>query len=130
MPAKRSSPSTTCSPRASPLPICATPRRCSTNFPHEARAAALRCRLQGAVRRAGARARYVVAPALIAHPLALSSAAPSVGLAQPWRFVLVETQARRTAIRENFAAANKAALDGYAGERQARYARLKLGGVA
>jgi 5,6-dimethylbenzimidazole synthase len=67
-----------------------------------------------------------VDPALVGHLLTLASYAPSVGLSQPWRFVLVETQARRTAIRENFAAANKAALDGYAGERQARYARLKL----
>lgn len=70
-----------------------------------------------------------VDPALIAHLLALASHAPSVGLSQPWRFVLVETQARRTAIRDNFAAANQAALDGYAGERQARYARLKLEGL-
>src|ERR1700745_1271028 len=71
-----------------------------------------------------------VDPALIAHLLALASHAPSVGLSQPWRFVLVETDARRIAIRENFARANKAALDGYAGERQARYARLKLEGLA
>jgi 5,6-dimethylbenzimidazole synthase len=70
-----------------------------------------------------------VDPALLAHLLALASYAPSVGLSQPWRFVLVETQARRAAIRDNFAAANKAALDGYAGERQARYARLKLEGL-
>jgi 5,6-dimethylbenzimidazole synthase len=68
-------------------------------------------------------------PRLVEKLLALASHAPSVGLSQPWRFVLVETQARRTAIRDNFAAANKAALDGYAGERQARYARLKLEGL-
>jgi 5,6-dimethylbenzimidazole synthase len=70
-----------------------------------------------------------VDPALVAHLLALASHAPSVGLSQPWRFVLVETQPRRAAIRANFAAANKAALDGYAGERQACYARLKLEGL-
>jgi len=70
-----------------------------------------------------------VDPALVGHLLALASHAPSVGLSQPWRFVLVETPARRAAIRDNFAAANKAALDGYAGERQARYARLKLEGL-
>ena len=70
-----------------------------------------------------------VAPALVAHLLGLAAQAPSVGLSQPWRFVLVETPARRAAIRDNFAAANKAALDGYAGERQARYARLKLEGL-
>ncbi len=67
--------------------------------------------------------------ALVAHLLTLASHAPSVGLSEPWRFVLVETPARRAAIRDNFAAANKAALDGYSDERQARYARLKLEGL-
>ena len=67
---------------------------------------------------------------LIDKLLALAALAPSVGLSQPWRFVLVETPARRAAIRENFAKANDAALSGYAGERQARYARLKLEGLS
>jgi 5,6-dimethylbenzimidazole synthase len=67
---------------------------------------------------------------LVTRLLALASYAPSVGLSQPWRFVLVETPARRAAIANNFAAANKAALEGYQGERQARYARLKLEGLA
>jgi len=66
---------------------------------------------------------------LIGKLLALASHAPSVGLSQPWRFVLVETPARRAAIAENFARANDAALNGYAGERQACYARLKLEGL-
>jgi 5,6-dimethylbenzimidazole synthase len=67
---------------------------------------------------------------LVTRLLALASYAPSVGLSQPWRFVLVETPARRAAIADNFTAANKAALEGYQGERQARYARLKLEGLA
>jgi len=67
---------------------------------------------------------------LIARLLALAVCAPSVGLSQPWRFVLVETPARRQAIAENFARTNQAALDGYAGDRQARYAKLKLEGLA
>jgi 5,6-dimethylbenzimidazole synthase len=67
---------------------------------------------------------------LVARLLALAACAPSVGLSQPWRFVLVETPARRQAIAENFARANQVALDGYAGERQARYAKLKLEGLA
>ena len=71
-----------------------------------------------------------VEPDLIERLLALAACAPSVGLSQPWRFVLVETPALRGAISENFASANQAALDGYAGERQARYARLKLEGLA
>jgi 5,6-dimethylbenzimidazole synthase len=66
---------------------------------------------------------------LLDQLLALASLAPSVGLSQPWRFVLVETPARREAIAENFTHANDAALNGYAGERQGRYARLKLEGL-
>jgi 5,6-dimethylbenzimidazole synthase len=69
-------------------------------------------------------------PGLIEKLLRLASLAPSVGLSQPWRFVLVETEQRRQAIRDNFALANEAALNGYAGERQARYARLKLEGLS
>ena len=69
-------------------------------------------------------------PRLVEKLLALASHAPSVGLSQPWRFVLVETAQRRAAIAENFARANETALSGYEGERQARYARLKLEGLA
>jgi 5,6-dimethylbenzimidazole synthase len=70
-----------------------------------------------------------VAPRLVARLLELAVCAPSVGLSQPWRFVLVETPERRRAISENFVEANQAALAGYAGERQARYATLKLEGL-
>jgi 5,6-dimethylbenzimidazole synthase len=61
--------------------------------------------------------------------LALACLAPSVGLSQPWRFVLVESAGRRQAVRENFVAANTAALAAYHGERAALYARLKLAGL-
>jgi 5,6-dimethylbenzimidazole synthase len=55
--------------------------------------------------------------------------APSVGLSQPWRFVLVDTPERRVAIRANFAACNAAALAAQAPDRAAQYARLKLAGL-
>jgi 5,6-dimethylbenzimidazole synthase len=55
--------------------------------------------------------------------------APSVGLSQPWRFVIVEDEARRAAIRENFRACNAAALAEQSGERASFYARLKLAGL-
>jgi 5,6-dimethylbenzimidazole synthase len=55
--------------------------------------------------------------------------APSVGLSQPWRFVIVEDEARRAAIRENFRACNAAALAAQSGERSSLYARLKLAGL-
>ncbi|CAN7269534.1 5,6-dimethylbenzimidazole synthase [Phenylobacterium sp. LjRoot219] len=54
---------------------------------------------------------------------------PSVGLSQPWRFVIVDDPARRAAIIDNFQAANREALDSYSGERRASYARLKLAGL-
>jgi 5,6-dimethylbenzimidazole synthase len=55
--------------------------------------------------------------------------APSVGLSQPWRFVLVEALERRAAIRDSFARCNAAALACQAPERTAHYARLKLAGL-
>jgi 5,6-dimethylbenzimidazole synthase len=66
---------------------------------------------------------------LIEQLLLLATCAPSVGLSQPWRFVLVETAARRAAIAANFERANRAALDGYQGERRLAYAKLKLAGL-
>jgi|SRR5579863_2242825 len=56
--------------------------------------------------------------------------APSVGLSQPWRFVIVEDLARRAAIRENFASCNAQALAAQDSRRAASYARLKLAGLA
>jgi 5,6-dimethylbenzimidazole synthase len=55
--------------------------------------------------------------------------APSVGLSQPWRFVLVDAPERRAAIRANFAECNKAALSAQTADRAALYARLKLAGL-
>jgi 5,6-dimethylbenzimidazole synthase len=55
--------------------------------------------------------------------------APSVGNCQPWRFVLVETPARRQAVRASFQRSNVQALAGYHGERAALYAGLKLAGL-
>ena len=59
----------------------------------------------------------------------LAHLAPSVGLSQPWRFVLVETPARRALVRENFARCNAAALAAQPPERAGHYARLKLAGL-
>ncbi|XSC42910.1 5,6-dimethylbenzimidazole synthase [Bradyrhizobium sp. RDT10] len=54
---------------------------------------------------------------------------PSVGLSQPWRFVIVEDKARRRAVIEDFKTCNADALHSYSGERVARYATLKLAGL-
>ena len=70
-----------------------------------------------------------VDPALIDALLELASHAPSVGHCQPWRFVLVESAARRELIKSSFARANTKALENYEGEQRAQYARLKLEGL-
>ena len=59
----------------------------------------------------------------------LACLSPSVGLSQPWRFVIVEDPARRAAVRDNFTACNAQALSAQAPERAALYARLKLAGL-
>jgi 5,6-dimethylbenzimidazole synthase len=60
----------------------------------------------------------------------LACLAPSVGLSQPWRFVIVEDAERRETIRHNFETCNAAALAGQSDGRAAPYARLKLAGLA
>ncbi len=61
--------------------------------------------------------------------MAYADLAPSVGNAQPWRFVSVESRTARAAVRTNFEACNAQALGNYAGERAALYAKLKLEGL-
>lgn len=61
--------------------------------------------------------------------LRLTALSPSVGNAQPWRFVIVEDASRRNAIIENFEAANADALKDYDGDQAETYAGLKLAGL-
>lgn len=61
--------------------------------------------------------------------IAMACLAPSVGLSQPWRFVIVDDPARRQAVLEDFRCCNADALKSYAGESAARYAKLKLAGL-
>jgi 5,6-dimethylbenzimidazole synthase len=55
--------------------------------------------------------------------------APSVGLMQPWRFIVVRDLGVRRAIHKIFLDANQQALSGYEGERQQSYASMKLEGI-
>jgi len=55
--------------------------------------------------------------------------APSVGLSQPWRFVVVEDAGRRRGVVEIFARCNAEALQAYDADRKSIYARLKLAGL-
>lgn len=52
--------------------------------------------------------------------------APSVGLMQPWRFVVVRDAGLRAAVHENFLRANRKAAAAYTAERHAAYGQLKL----
>jgi 5,6-dimethylbenzimidazole synthase len=54
---------------------------------------------------------------------------PSVGLSQPWRFVVVDDPGRRQSVIENFECCNADALGEYAGDLSTRYAALKLAGL-
>jgi 5,6-dimethylbenzimidazole synthase len=66
---------------------------------------------------------------LVERLLDIAQLSPSVGLSEPWRWVLVGDQTRRAAIRANFEACNATALACQTGERAAIYARLKLAGL-
>ena len=61
--------------------------------------------------------------------LDLACLAPSVGNSQPWRYVLVESDAKKKEIKENFERTNAQALEGYDGEKAQLYASLKLSGM-
>jgi 5,6-dimethylbenzimidazole synthase len=68
-------------------------------------------------------------PGTVERLIELAALAPSVGLSQPWRFVLVDDRHRRAAVRANFAACNTAALAATASDRARQYAGLKLAGL-
>jgi 5,6-dimethylbenzimidazole synthase len=55
--------------------------------------------------------------------------APSVGLMQPWRFILIRGEKVRTAVHDIFVQANQKAAECYEGKRAELYRELKLEGV-
>ena len=54
---------------------------------------------------------------------------PSVGLSEPWRFVIVQDKTKRATIRASFEICNKDALAQQTPNRAGLYARLKLAGL-
>ncbi len=70
-----------------------------------------------------------VAAELVDRLVAAASLAPSVGLSEPWRLVMVDDPARRAAVRANFEACNALALAAQADDDAALYVRLKLAGL-
>jgi 5,6-dimethylbenzimidazole synthase len=66
---------------------------------------------------------------LIQRLLSAAHCAPSVGLMQPSRFVVIRDYDVRRAVHDAFLEANTQALETYTGERREQYAGLKLEGI-
>ncbi len=69
-------------------------------------------------------------PGALDRLIGIACLAPSVGLSQPWRFVIVDDPRRRERLLDLFKACNAQALAAYSGDRARRYAELKLAGIA
>lgn len=67
--------------------------------------------------------------ALITRLLTAAHAAPSVGLMQPWDFILIRQPATRARIRAAFQRANDEAQQMFHGEKRTLYSQLKLQGI-
>jgi 5,6-dimethylbenzimidazole synthase len=66
---------------------------------------------------------------LLRRLLAAAHCAPSVGLMQPSRFIVIRDLETRRAVHKIFESANKQAANGYASKRAEQYADLKLEGI-
>jgi 5,6-dimethylbenzimidazole synthase len=66
---------------------------------------------------------------LLGRLLEAAHNAPSVGLMQPWRFIVVRDIGVRQAIHNIFLDANQRARADYEGERQQNYSGMKLEGI-
>jgi 5,6-dimethylbenzimidazole synthase len=66
---------------------------------------------------------------LLNRLLAAAHCAPSVGLMQPSRFVVIRDLGIRQSVHAAFCEANRQALETYTGERREQYAALKLEGI-
>ena len=89
-----------------------------------------RCGVYRAIyERRDVRSRFVAEPlpeAVLSRILDAGHHAPSVGLMQPWAFILIADAGVRAKVREAFDAANRRAAEAYTGERRDLYDRLKL----
>ncbi|MEM8797985.1 MAG: 5,6-dimethylbenzimidazole synthase [Pseudomonadota bacterium] len=67
--------------------------------------------------------------AMIHRLLGAAHHAPSVGLSQPWNFILLRDEGRRSAVHDLFEKANEEAKALLADDRKTLYSRLKLQGI-
>jgi 5,6-dimethylbenzimidazole synthase len=61
--------------------------------------------------------------------LRAAHAAPSVGLSQPWNFILIKDAERRAQIKQAFLRANAEAQEMFEGDKRTAYGTLKLEGI-
>lgn len=66
---------------------------------------------------------------ILARLIIAAHHAPSVGLSQPWNFIVIQKPEVKAAIHAAFCAANEEAASQFEGERQDKYRRLKLQGI-
>ena len=66
---------------------------------------------------------------LLMRLLGAAHAAPSVGLMQPWNFIIIRSDAVRQQVRAAFQTANDEARAMFPDEKQGQYAQLKLEGI-
>lgn len=71
-----------------------------------------------------------IADEVLERILTAAHNAPSVGLSQPWNFILIRDSATRSRIRQAFERANHEAQAMFEGERRQLYAQLKLQGIS
>src|SRR3984893_19069615 len=75
------------------------------------------------------RSRFIAASLpdeVLARILDAAHHAPSVGLMQPWQFIVIADAGVRGEVGQAFDAANRRAADAYTGDRRDLYDRLKL----
>lgn len=70
-----------------------------------------------------------IAPEVLTRILRAAHMAPSVGLSQPWDFLLIRDPARRAQVRAAFTRANAEATEMAPPEKRNHYAALKLEGI-
>ena len=68
-------------------------------------------------------------PTVLERMLKAAHAAPSVGLSQPWRFILIRDPARRSKIKQAFERANAEAREMFSDNKKQEYPALKLEGI-
>lgn len=70
-----------------------------------------------------------MAPDVLQRVLSAAHAAPSVGMSQPWDFVLVRDPATLAAFRDHVCRERRVFADSLHGERSATFARIKVEGI-